>query len=571
METVNDKKHNDLLFVDKNHYKHTVKRALIIEDQSSASLLLKSLLKKLDIHDVDVANNEKEALHLCHSKSYDLLIIDYHLNDQVTGSELLDELRQNKLISIHTACIIISGDNSHEVVISSIESKPDCFICKPVNYSSLKEKIEHASFEVSTRYPFLKIKKEYGVQEAINYGIKEIENSNNKTNILHSLLISYLIKLKEWERLNHVVNIMIGFHDFPQLDIATAHIEYQNKNLEKAEEILENLLDSSPFNLEAMDLLCEIKIKKKDFSSALMLSEKAMKLTPNNVPRILNSAKLSAQLLDSEKLDYFGNTLASHLHFQEKEWLVQIIRFVNLKELVYVRTKSNHYRLDIPKDILPFFKKVASRAKANQKKVISCFSKVVAARFELINNNKLNAKKQLFSALSPYFDNLNKLDDHLIIESIEPFMRLGEAELATTFLQHVTNHQEHTPYSTMRLSQINHSHLLKKNMLVRRKLQQAKELLHTQPKNALATYGKILDVYPTCSEAHLGSLDANYRLAEMDEHVVLTSFSALTLFTLPHPQDKWCSQLATLYEEAGLSSPLHKMKQGELLARTSHD
>lgn len=570
METVNDQKQNDLLCIDRSHYKHTVERALIIEDQSSASLLLKSLLNKLDIHDVDVANNEKEALHLCHGKDYDLLLIDYHLNDQVTGSELLDELRKNNLISIHTACIIISGDNSHEVVISSIESKPDCFICKPVNYSSLKEKIEHASFEVSTRYPFLKIKEEYGIQEAIIYGIKEIENSNNKTNILHSLLISHLITLKEWDKLNHVVNIMTGFHDFPQLDVATAHVECQNNNLDKAEVILEQLLKSASFNLEAMDLLCEIKIKKKDLSSALKLSEKAMKLTPNNVPRILNSAKLSAQLLDSEKLDYFGTTLASHLHFQEKEWLVQIIRFVNLKELVYVRTKSSRYRLDTQKDILPFFKKVASRAKANQKKVISCFAKVVAARFELINNNKLNAKKQLFSALSPYFDNLNKLDDHLIVESIEPLMRLGEAELATTFCQHVANNRELNPYSKMRLSQINHSHLLKKNTLVRTKLLQAKELLHAQPKNALATYSKILDVYPTCSEAHLGSLDANYRLAEMDEHVVLTSFSALTLFTLPHPQDKWCSKLVALYEEAGLSSPLHKMRQGELPARTSH-
>lgn len=569
METVNDQKHNNLLLSDKKHYKHKVERALIIEDQSSASLLLKSLLNKLEIHDVDVANNEKEALSLCHSKGYDLLIIDYHLNDQVTGSELLDELRQNNLISIHTACIIISGDNSHEVVISSIESKPDCFICKPVNYSSLKEKIEHASFEVSTRYPFLKIKEEYGIKEAIDYGIKEIENDNSKTNILHSLLISHLIKLKDWGKLNHAVNIMTGFHDFPQLEIATAHIKYQNKELDKAEKILENLLETSTYNIEAMDLLCEIKIKQKNFSSALQLSEKAMKLTPNNVSRILNSAKLSTQLLDSEKLDYFGNTLASHLHFQDKEWLVQIIRFVNLKELVYIRNKSTHYRLDTQKDILPFFKKVASRAKANQKKIIACFAKVVAARFELINNNKINAKKQLFSALSPYFDNLNKLDNHLIVESIEPLMRLGEAELATTFCQHVTNNQALSPYSGMRLSQIQHSHLLKKNTLVRSKLQQAKDLLHAQPKDALITYRKILDVYPTCSEAHLGSLDANYRLAEMDEHVVLTSFSALTLFTLPHPQDKWCSKLVTLYEEAGLSSPLHKMRQGELLARTS--
>lgn len=541
--------------------------ALIIEDQRSASYMLKSLLQNVNIHNVDLANTEQEAIRCCQLKHYDLVIMDYHLNGENTGSELLAGLRKNNLIAINTTCVIISGDSRQEVILSSMEAKPDAFICKPVNLASLSEQLKRACLEISTRYPLMNIAQQQGQQAAVDYGLAYLDKIESQSSGVHAQLLDMLITQKNWLQLDHAIKQAEKFKDLPLLELAQAHLEIQREELQNAEFRLEALLDRQPLFLAAIDLLCQIKIKQHDFYHALLHAEKAAKLTPNNTERILVLARLAVKEKEYDRFTKAGDMLATHLHFQEQEWLDQLIDYVTLCETTYQEKKQQKERENNYKEINLFFQKVKLRLPKRHYSSFYALANIALARNELLHNSPHRSKQHLYLALVPHLSDLKKLPLPLQIYALPPIMQLAEANLSVAIYQAMKGCITINDTLKKQLQKLKQSMLFKQHLQLIKKLNRAKQSLIHQPREALSHYNTILELYPACSEAHLGRLEANLHFNKMDKNLIITSFSAITLVALPLPLKIWCDALAEQYQNLGISSPLHKSRQGELFAR----
>ena len=550
-----------------NNSAHSEVHALIIEDQRSASYMLKSLLQNLHIYNVDLASTEQEATRYCQLKHYDLVIMDYHLNGENTGSELLANLRTNNLISINTTCVIISGDSSHEVILSSMEAKPDAFICKPVNLTSLSEQLQRACSETAVRYPFMSIAQQQGPQAAIHYGLTQLKTLNTQSRSLHTLLLDMLIAQKDWPQLEHVINLVGEVKDVPLLEVAKAHLDIQQESLQDAERRLKTLLKHQPLFLAAVDLLCQIKIKQHEFSEALIYAEQASKLTPNNTERIMLLARLAVKEKEYDIFNKTGDMLAAHLHFQESNWLVQLTDYVVLCESVYQQKKQLKAQQNNYKEINLFFQKVKLRLPKRHYSSFYALANIALARNELLHNSPHRAKQHIYLALTPHLTELNNLSLVVQIYALTPIMELAESNLSMVIYQSMKNNNTLTVTLKNQLQKLKQSLLFKRHLQLIKALKEAKNALSHQPTEALMHYNKVLEAHPACSEAHLGRLEASLKLQNMDKNLILTSFSAITLVALPLPLKIWCDELAKKYQELGISSPLHKHRQGELFAR----
>lgn len=550
-----------------NNSAHSEVHALIIEDQRSASYMLKSLLQNLHICNVDLANTEQEAIRYCQLKHYDLVIMDYHLNGENTGSELLANLRTSDLINISTTCIIISGDSSQEVILSSMEAKPDAFICKPVNLTSLSEQLKRACSESAIRYPFMKLAQQQGPQAAINYGLTQLETMTTQSRSLHTLLLNMLITENSWRQLERAINLVGDVKDLPIVEVAKAHLDIQQENLQGAELRLKTLLKHHPLFLEAIDLLCQIKIKQHEFSEALTYAEQASKLTPNNTERILLLARLAVKEKEYDIFNKTGDMLATHLHFQESNWLAQLIDYVALCETVYQQQKQTKGQPNNYKEINLFFQKVKLRLPKRHYSSFYALANIALARNELLHNSPHRAKQHIYLALTPHLTELNNLSLVVQLYALTPIMQLAESNLSAAIYQSIQNTNTITAALKTQLQKLKRSQLFKQHLQLIKKLKKAKQVLPHQPEEALLYYNKVLEIYPACSEAHLGRLEANLQLKNMDKNLILTSFSAIALIALPMPLKNWCDELAEQYQNLGISSPLHKSRQGELFAR----
>lgn len=136
-------------------------RILIVEDDTDTGRLLGKFL--LEIGECQYASNEKEAMEKYRQsieggRPFDLVCLDIMLADDVSGIEILKEIRaieqtNGVLIGEGSKILMISSMDDEATVLKAFARLCDGFIAKPFNkktiYNKLKE-IELLNNEMET-------------------------------------------------------------------------------------------------------------------------------------------------------------------------------------------------------------------------------------------------------------------------------------------------------------------------------------------------------------------------------------------------------------------------------------
>jgi len=112
---------------------------LIIDDESSTSLLLRWLLKD-EPYQTFTANSFKEAVSLLKENSFHLILLDLVMPD-VDGFELLEYLKTDKKLRM-IPVIIVSVKSDRESIESAMRKGARDYIVKPYNIRDLRNKVK---------------------------------------------------------------------------------------------------------------------------------------------------------------------------------------------------------------------------------------------------------------------------------------------------------------------------------------------------------------------------------------------------------------------------------------------
>ena len=116
-------------------------RVLIVDDQRAFQLMFKGVLYSMGATNVAFAPTGEQALAKCSNVDFDILFVDYHLGIGKNGKQLLEDLREKKLLKPHSIFMLITGENSVPVVVSAVELEPDDYLVKPFSQSVLRSRI----------------------------------------------------------------------------------------------------------------------------------------------------------------------------------------------------------------------------------------------------------------------------------------------------------------------------------------------------------------------------------------------------------------------------------------------
>lgn len=118
-------------------------QTLLIDDMQTQRTTLRGQLQQLQINKVDQASTAEEAIKLCKSKTYGLVLCDYNLNQKSDGQQLLEYLRDNQLLSKSCLFFMVTAENAYLAVASASEHKPDAYLLKPFNAGDLSERLKN--------------------------------------------------------------------------------------------------------------------------------------------------------------------------------------------------------------------------------------------------------------------------------------------------------------------------------------------------------------------------------------------------------------------------------------------
>ena len=102
-------------------------RVLLVDRHSSARNTLRVILSTLNVTSVHNAVSSAEVLRHVKSTSFDIILADYSLDDGRDGQQLLEELRQQHLISLSTVYMLITAERAYRNVVSVAELAPARF------------------------------------------------------------------------------------------------------------------------------------------------------------------------------------------------------------------------------------------------------------------------------------------------------------------------------------------------------------------------------------------------------------------------------------------------------------
>lgn len=112
---------------------------LVVETSLGARILIRSQLIQLG-HHVDMAWDYESALDLTLIRSYDLILIDYHLDKGHNCDELIDCLQEKGGLNQNTPIIMLSSTQHHK---EKKHTKRQPYFIKPINQKEILKIIEY--------------------------------------------------------------------------------------------------------------------------------------------------------------------------------------------------------------------------------------------------------------------------------------------------------------------------------------------------------------------------------------------------------------------------------------------
>lgn len=528
---------------------------LVVDDSKTSATLIRQQINALGTpHDnVDICSSYQEAIKHVGQRFYDVLILDYHLEQCINGNELASLLSKKKLLSRQTGIILISGDSRQETVLTVLSGKVQHFIKKPIQTHALGVKI-------------LSVRED---QQAIAHGQGLIADAEldqlNKVDelgliidsspspiLVESNLLETIEDEKQWDLLSLMLQrSMTPMH---MAKVSALASEYYHQGLTRqAIQILEEHLASNPLAHKVMDKLVSIYVQMDMPFEAINIAIRAFECTPSIHDRMLTAAKLSAQVNNTSALISIGKTFSNHVSIVDVSWISAVIRYSDCVLAQLNKQPSSMDRKQLVQCINQFFKVVKKRLTSSQRPFLTCFIHLFSARLQILQNKQNEAHQSLFKAVSPHYTSFDKMPTVLLVYIVPLADEFGEIWLSESLLSIAKTRNLFEQQTREDLSYLTTApHRTSQISSLQQKFESARDAINSHDRRACTYYYELLEHYPLCTEAQLGMLKANTifnnQSRQYGEQLTLLISNGL----LPVNWRQWLEEI----ERVGIARPL---------------
>ena len=213
-------------------------RVLLVEDEVRLAENIASGLREGPGYAVDIAHSGPDAMHLCSTASYDLVLLDLMIPG-FSGEEVVRQLRASLNA---TPVLILTAVSATGKTIDLLNLGADDYMTKPFDLGELIARSRalirrgKGRSEPELRFGNLRV---HTAEQTVRYGAKAVELSPTEYRILEYLMFRPRVIVSKRELLEHLYDFTWEHHS----NVIEAHVSNLRKKLRLAAEsdILETL------------------------------------------------------------------------------------------------------------------------------------------------------------------------------------------------------------------------------------------------------------------------------------------------------------------------------------------
>lgn len=269
-------------------------KALVVDGNPQSRSILASQLRDLGVGSVVQCGKLADARAKLEIGSFDIVLCEqYFEREEITGQDLLDDLRRNQLLPFYTVFVLVTAEATYTKVAEAAESALDAYLLKPHTANGLSSRIAQArERKLSLKEIFTAIEQ----QRFEDAGALCTERfAERGPHWLYAARIGAELMLRtgqlgEAQRLYEAV-VAANTLPWAKLGVARAQLEAGQTN--RAATTLESLIESDPGYTDAYDMMGRAQFELGNFQNALNTFGMASKLTPGSVNRLLKHGMLA--------------------------------------------------------------------------------------------------------------------------------------------------------------------------------------------------------------------------------------------------------------------------------------
>jgi len=520
-------------------------KILIVDDCRVSSFRIKEILRSLSVTNVELCHSYQDAVKLCQKNDYNVLILDYHLEQDLNGSELYELLIGKKYLTSYCSVITLSSDSSSQTVMNALAKVQGAYLTKPTNSKVLSRKIQEAYASYKIQRAIFRFERSNETEQAIELAIKySIQNSFN------TRMEFYILDFYEKHRTIEQTIALCSRKEFANranFICKKIELEYQQNELTIKNFILKLSLfiKDYPNHIRAFDLLSDALVKSESNVQGVKIAKKALELTPAVKFRALKLSRLSITTMDFDALSFSGKLLGKNLTISEFFWSSFVAEYLCNVETFYQKSNKPEEKKALLA-LLKEFRKISSRKLLpEQNEQLDLLFIISQCRIDILEGNAHAAKVKLGIELFEHMSDCSELDSVVLVDSLVILYILGEFRLFILFFNTIKSREQKSLYCKRQLDFFsNKSGIVRSVAISSKSLNKASLCLsNSEYEDALAIYAEVIKDSPYSSEACLGYLDCHIKLNIDIPKKLVPQIAAISYIKLPEKQEKWCNQI----------------------------
>jgi CheY-like chemotaxis protein len=261
------------------------KKFLVIDDHGEFRTAIKRMVEAFGAVDVDTSSNGEDAVVSIKEKYYDAILCDYNLGEGKDGQQVLEEGKYSGAINESQIFILLTAENTADMVMGALEYEPDTYLIKPFTKEMVYERLTKAMEQKNEMAEIYRAIEGSEPQNAIAICDEKIAAGGKL--VLNCLKIKgkQLLLLKKFDEAIILYQSLLEARNLHWALLGLGQC-YASKNMhEQAIEQFNVILKENPKCVEALDWVARVYVQKNDPRKAQEVLEQSVALSSKAILR----------------------------------------------------------------------------------------------------------------------------------------------------------------------------------------------------------------------------------------------------------------------------------------------
>ena len=269
--------------------------ALIVDDFENFRGTLYKMLMDLGIGNVDSVATGEEALRFCKARNYDLILCDNNLGKGKSGQQVLEELRSTQNPCSDSLFILVSAENSKNMIMAAYDYEPDAYLAKPITPKALDQRLSRMLEQRLELKAVIVAQKAGDRTGAIDACRELIAKGSRYTNSCQKILAQLYLDNNEIAAADAIYRSVLDVRELEWAQIGMVKTKLAQNDLLGAQQWVENILQSNPMCMKAYDLQAEVFKLQNNAENLQNILQKATDISPLSILRQQSLGEVAQQ------------------------------------------------------------------------------------------------------------------------------------------------------------------------------------------------------------------------------------------------------------------------------------